>query len=269
MNIDRLHQADSRSRDSGPRLSRRHRQARGRARRREPGDEHFLRERAGNGAAISRSPRRQDHGHLTCGPRRRRRRAAQGAGAAGRRRGADRQATRAENPDPLFVARALAAGDSQVGRVRRGDASGARRATGARAKPAGCWPKSWACRASRSPKPSSRAPTPARVRVKRQTDSGWELFEVATPLVVTITNHDKNVPRIPKTRDVMQSYRKPLAKWTLAELGIDPATATATTRSPSCSFRARKRSASSSPATRWKQRIDAFARRMSEVMRSI
>ena len=65
--------------------------------------------------------------------------------------------------------------------------------------------------------------TAGTVLVKRQTDTGWEEIEVATPLVVTVTNHDKNVPRIPKTRDVMQSYRKPLEKWSLADLDIDPA----------------------------------------------
>src|SRR6185295_3867641 len=62
-----------------------------------------------------------------------------------------------------------------------------------------------------------------RVKLNRQTDNGWEVFESSVPVVVTITNHDKNVPRIPKTRDVMQSYRKPLAKWTATELGFDPA----------------------------------------------
>src|SRR5262249_52439015 len=66
---------------------------------------------------------------------------------------------------------------------------------------------------------------PGKICVKRQTDSGWELLESTTPLVVTITNHEHNVPRIPKTRDVMQSYKKPLTKWTLADLGIDPASA--------------------------------------------
>ena len=57
----------------------------------------------------------------------------------------------------------------------------------------------------------SFAPAAAgQVQVKRQTDNGWEQYEAASPLVITVTNHDKNVPRIPKTRDVMQSYRKPL-----------------------------------------------------------
>jgi electron transfer flavoprotein alpha/beta subunit len=39
--------------------------------------------------------------------------------------------------------------------------------------------------------------------------------------VLTITNAEHNVPRIPKTRDVMMSYRKPLTSWSLADLGLD------------------------------------------------
>ena len=38
--------------------------------------------------------------------------------------------------------------------------------------------------------------------------------------MVLITNNEFNVPRIPKTRDVMMSYRKPLAKHTVADLGL-------------------------------------------------
>ena len=57
------------------------------------------------------------------------------------------------------------------------------------------------------------------LRIRRQTDLGWERFEAKPPLLVTITNDEHNVPRIPKTRDVMMSYRQPLTKWTLDELG--------------------------------------------------
>jgi electron transfer flavoprotein beta subunit len=57
------------------------------------------------------------------------------------------------------------------------------------------------------------------LRMKRQTDSGWEVLEAQTPLVVSITNDEHNVPRIPKVRDVMMSYRQPLTQWTLADLG--------------------------------------------------
>ena len=59
------------------------------------------------------------------------------------------------------------------------------------------------------------------LRIKRQTDFGLEIAEAPTPLLVTITNSDHNVPRIPKTKDVMMSYRKPLTKMTLEELGVD------------------------------------------------
>ena len=59
------------------------------------------------------------------------------------------------------------------------------------------------------------------LKLRRQTDAGFELAEAPTPLLVTITNNEQNVPRIPKTRDVMMSYRKPLQKLTLADLGLD------------------------------------------------
>jgi electron transfer flavoprotein beta subunit len=60
-----------------------------------------------------------------------------------------------------------------------------------------------------------------RLRLKRQTDTGWEMVEAVPPVVITVTNDEHNVPRIPKVRDVMMSYRQPLTKWTLDELGVD------------------------------------------------
>ena len=59
------------------------------------------------------------------------------------------------------------------------------------------------------------------LRMKRQTDSGWEVLEAQTPLVVSITNDEHNVPRIPKVRDVMMSYHQPITQWTLADLGYE------------------------------------------------
>lgn len=61
------------------------------------------------------------------------------------------------------------------------------------------------------------------VRIKRQTESGWEIVEAKPPLVVTITNDEHNVPRIPKVRDVMMAHRQPLTQFTVAELGVEPA----------------------------------------------
>jgi electron transfer flavoprotein beta subunit len=60
-----------------------------------------------------------------------------------------------------------------------------------------------------------------KLHLKRQTDTGWETLEAEPPVVVTVTNDEHNVPRIPKVRDVMMSYRQPLTQWTLDELGIN------------------------------------------------
>ena len=59
--------------------------------------------------------------------------------------------------------------------------------------------------------------------VKRQTDNGWEKLEAKPPLVVTITNNEFNVPRIPKTRDIMLSARQPITKWSLEDIGVNAA----------------------------------------------
>jgi len=60
----------------------------------------------------------------------------------------------------------------------------------------------------------------AGVRVRRQTDFGFESMSAQLPAVLTITNNERNVPRIPKTRDVIASHRQPITRWTLADLGI-------------------------------------------------
>ena len=64
-------------------------------------------------------------------------------------------------------------------------------------------------------------PKDGGLELRRQTDAGVEIAQAQTPCHVLITNNENNVPRIPKTRDVMMSYRKPLQKLTLAELGLD------------------------------------------------
>lgn len=58
------------------------------------------------------------------------------------------------------------------------------------------------------------------VTLRRQTELGWEKVEAKTPLVVTITNNDENVPRIPKTRDIMMSARKPVTNWKLSDIDV-------------------------------------------------
>ncbi len=65
------------------------------------------------------------------------------------------------------------------------------------------------------------ASKPSLVQLKRQTDQGWEAIEATTPLVITVTNNEHNVPRIAKTRDVMQAFRQPITTWSLVDLGVD------------------------------------------------
>lgn len=67
----------------------------------------------------------------------------------------------------------------------------------------------------------SLSPADGCVTLRRQTDDGIEVAEAQAPFLVTITNNEDNVPRIPKTRDVMMSYRKPLAKLSLIDLDLD------------------------------------------------
>ena len=59
------------------------------------------------------------------------------------------------------------------------------------------------------------------LRLRRQTESGFETVEASTPVVLTITNDEHNVPRIPKVRDVMAAHRQPLTTWNASELGVD------------------------------------------------
>lgn len=59
------------------------------------------------------------------------------------------------------------------------------------------------------------------LRLQRQTDFGREEVLAPSPVVVSITNCDSNLPRIPKTRDIMLAHRKELTSWSLDDLGLD------------------------------------------------
>ncbi len=59
-----------------------------------------------------------------------------------------------------------------------------------------------------------------QVQLRRQTELGIERWVSQLPLVVSVTNCEGNVPRIPKTRDIMLAHRKPLELLTLADVGL-------------------------------------------------
>jgi electron transfer flavoprotein beta subunit len=120
-------------------------------------------------------------------------------------------------PDPLIVAQVLAAAIRTLGPVdlimlgRDSGDWGAGQTGGLLAEELGLPCVSFVDRIEASN---------GKILLRRQTDTGWEVFEATPPLVVTITNDEHNVPRIPKVRDVMQSYRQPLTNWKLADLGL-------------------------------------------------
>lgn len=128
------------------------------------------------------------------------------------------------NPDPLTVARVLAAAIRKLDAFdlimtgREAGDWGAGQTGGLLAEELGLPCVSFV---------DSIAREGSALRLKRQTDTGWEMVEAEPPVVITITNDEHNVPRIPKVRDVMMSYRQPLTKWTLDELGIDASEARA------------------------------------------
>ncbi len=108
--------------------------------------------------------------------------------------------------------------------------------------------------------------------VKRQTDNGWEKLNAKLPLVVTITNNEFNVPRIPKTRDIMMSARQPITKWTFDDIGVNAAEVraggsyyqvvdlTIPDKDVNCEFVS---------GDTLEEKVDNLARRISEVMRAL
>jgi len=122
------------------------------------------------------------------------------------------------NPDPLTTARVLAAAIRKLGTFdlimagREAGDWGAGQTGGLIAEELGMPCVSFVDRIESEG---------GQLRLKRQTDTGWEVLEAEPPIVVTVTNDEHNLPRIPKVRDVMMSYRQPLTNWTLDDLGIE------------------------------------------------
>ncbi|MEK7830705.1 MAG: electron transfer flavoprotein subunit beta/FixA family protein [Acidobacteriota bacterium] len=126
----------------------------------------------------------------------------------------------AANPDPLAVAQVLAAAIRKLGSFdlvmvgRESGDWGVGQTGGLLAEELGCASVSFVDQIEKNGD---------GLLLKRQTDNGWERVEAKLPLVVTVTNNDQNVPRIPKTRDIMMSSRQPITKLTLEDIGVNAA----------------------------------------------
>lgn len=102
-----------------------------------------------------------------------------------------------------------------------------------------------------------------KLKLKRQTESGYEILEAQPPVVLTITNDEHNVPRIPKVRDVMTAHRQPITTWSAADLGVDESSRwfeveelSIPQKESHCEF---------VPGDTLEQKVDALARRLLEV----
>lgn len=61
--------------------------------------------------------------------------------------------------------------------------------------------------------------TAGSVRVERVLDDGSEIVEAALPAVVTVSN-EMGPPRAPTLRETMRAARKPVVKWSAADLAL-------------------------------------------------
>ena len=110
------------------------------------------------------------------------------------------------------------------------------------------------------------------VSVQRQTDVGSETLKAQTPIVLSITNNDANVPRIPKTRDIMMAHRKELATHSLADLGMDVASlqqAAGKTEVVDLFIPERDTSCEFVSGDSIEEKVDDFAKRIVEIVRSV
>ncbi len=180
------------------------------------GDQPVRPDRRRSGAAgAGRRGRGQDN-HPQPGPGLRARRDQDGPGdGRGRRRPAQR-------PGPVRRRQLQHRRSPWWRRSRRSATStscsaAARRRTGTSASRAWRLPSCWACRRSRSPRPS--ASTAARSAEARAWATPSRRVEVSTPCVVTVSN-ELGEPRYPKLPQIMAAARKQVTVWTAADLGL-------------------------------------------------
>lgn len=165
------------------------------------------------------------------------------------------------HPDPLHVARVLAAAAKKLGGFdvvllgRESGDWGVGQTAGLVAEELGLPCVAWVDRLEASGE---------GLRLRRQTDTGFEVLEGGPGLIASITNSEANLPRIPKTRDIMKSGRQPITTFDLSELGVDaaePYYELVELSIPEKEVRCEMVEGDS-----LEERIDKFARRVAEVM---
>jgi electron transfer flavoprotein beta subunit len=64
--------------------------------------------------------------------------------------------------------------------------------------------------------------TGSTVKIERQTDTGYDVVEAATPVIVSVVEKS-NEPRYPSFKGIMAAKKKPMTTLTLADAGIEAA----------------------------------------------
>ncbi|MCS7282339.1 MAG: electron transfer flavoprotein subunit beta/FixA family protein [Anaerolineae bacterium] len=60
-----------------------------------------------------------------------------------------------------------------------------------------------------------------KIRLKRPTETGYEVLEAPLPCLATITNDETNVPRYASVKGIRAAMRVPIPTWSAADLGLD------------------------------------------------
>jgi electron transfer flavoprotein beta subunit len=60
-----------------------------------------------------------------------------------------------------------------------------------------------------------------KVRVERVVTDGYEVIEVSTPVLITVSN-ELGEPRYPKLKGIMAAAKKQVPTWNAQDIGADP-----------------------------------------------
>jgi electron transfer flavoprotein beta subunit len=60
-----------------------------------------------------------------------------------------------------------------------------------------------------------------KVKVERVVTDGYEVIEVSTPVLITVSN-ELGEPRYPTLKGIMSAKTKPVSTWTAQDIGVDP-----------------------------------------------
>lgn len=61
------------------------------------------------------------------------------------------------------------------------------------------------------------------LRLRRPIEGGYEILEAPLPLLVTVTNDESNIPRLPTILGIRNARRQEIPAWSAADLYLDPA----------------------------------------------